>query len=109
MIFKTWGSAIQSLKQHLREDANKVYEKHFGTPQYFKILIPRIHDSFVSWCSEHGIDNPAAMRKRLSEEVKKYPQWRNSDMDYLLNHLPNPYNVRGVWTPRPVRVATAHS
>lgn len=98
MVFNNWGVALKSLNEHLRDGVQDVYKEHFGTSQYFKVLIPRVHDSFVAWCRMHAIQDPARMRIELTEHVNMYPQFRTSNIMYLVEHLPDKYNVRGVWT-----------
>lgn len=98
MIFKTYGSAIDSLKVKLVEASNSdIVIGAKGTPNFFKTINLEIHRTFQTWCSTHGL-NPVEFRNALIK-LRSRGEVPGVLFDVLILRLPDEFNVRGVWTP----------
>ena len=101
MKFTTYGSAIESLVAYIRPAREVVYRNHYSTPSYFRELHYATHYAFQKWCSANGValDQMNTLRIQLLDHARKYSVRGYMAIECLVTHLPNEFNVRGVWTP----------
>jgi hypothetical protein len=67
--------------------------------RYDPDVVEAQHESFVAYCNSIGAD-PADTRAKLLKHAKHYGlQYPGMWPVGILNELPTPFNVRGVWTP----------
>lgn len=102
MRFTSYGSAIESLVVALKPARDEVYKKHYSTPRYFVEYNLAVHTAFENWCYTNGIDKKDMndVRIALTSHAIKYRIPSYMKFECLHTHLPDAFNVRGVWTPR---------
>lgn len=95
----TYGKIFSDLKSLFLDAQKKVYTSHYGTPVYFKKLTISIHKSFDDYCDSLNIDpcDRGKFRDILYKNGCAHLR-SHSIFDYFFKSLPNPFNVRGVWT-----------
>ncbi len=91
--FKTWGSAIGSLKAFISDTL-----KHEFEPAQRTLTI---HRAYQSWCESNGIE-PIPFRNELSKMYARGDlfQYGHAVCD-LIRWIPTEFSVRGTWKPEP--------
>ncbi|MCZ8254428.1 MAG: hypothetical protein O9327_01950 [Polaromonas sp.] len=108
MPFKTFGGAIDGVRDACVAAAKKAHADHYGTPAYFIKRAQYIHQAFDEHCARLGMDPAvtAAFRKALSGHAAYY-RYGSETLRTLFsdNEIPDTHLVRGQWVSSRARLS----
>lgn len=96
--FKTFGAAIDAVREVCITAVKAAYSAHYSTPLYFKKRGEFVHAAFDEYCAKQGLSATAAadLRKQLSSHAAYY-RYGGEALRVLFEEIPDTHCVRGQW------------
>lgn len=104
--FKTFGAAIDAVRDVCMEATKKAHREHFGTPRYFVKRAEYVHEAFDDYCASINLrpKEAAELRTALANHVAYY-RTGSEALGVLFKEIPATHLVRGQWVSSRARVA----
>jgi hypothetical protein len=106
MPFKTFGSAIDAVRDVCMEAAKRAHQDHYSTPVYFTKRAEYVHTAFDAYCAGIGLSPKASaqLRTQLASHFAYYRHGTEA-LRVLFTEIPMTHLVRGQWVSARANVA----